>query len=238
MTGASESFLSLHAVRVFVRDLDRSLRFYLDQLGFRLVIDTRLQSGERWVAVSPPDGTAILTLVAPRRRLARAQAHRPRHAGRARHRPTWPAGSRSGRARACASRARRGCGGSSTTRRTRRSPRRAGCSARRRRSGAASPPAFATSTGTRFSLVSFDEVTHAVEAERRAAAEKLRGRASRRPRARDRPAGAGPALPAVDARAAVARVRGHLPPGARRGRRLLRLPEPRARTASASSSAT
>jgi catechol 2,3-dioxygenase-like lactoylglutathione lyase family enzyme len=60
------SFLSIHAVRIFVRDLDRSLRFYLDQLGFRLVVDTRIQSGERWVAVSPPDGSAILTLVAPR----------------------------------------------------------------------------------------------------------------------------------------------------------------------------
>src|SRR5215469_14967722 len=59
-------FLSIHAIRVYVRDVDRSLAFYLDQLGFRLVIDTRLQSGERWVAVSPPDGTAILTLVAPK----------------------------------------------------------------------------------------------------------------------------------------------------------------------------
>src|SRR5271169_4337181 len=74
------SFLSLHAVRVFVRDLDRSLRFYLDQLGFRLVIDTRLQSGERWVAVSPPDGTAILALVAPQ---PRSPEHR--FIGRATH---------------------------------------------------------------------------------------------------------------------------------------------------------
>src|ERR1051325_7050139 len=61
-----DSFLSIHGVRVFVRDLDRSLRFYVDQLGFRCVIDTRLQSGERWIAVSPPDGSAILTLVAPK----------------------------------------------------------------------------------------------------------------------------------------------------------------------------
>ena len=59
-------FLSIHAIRVFVHDVDRSLAFYLDQLGFLLVIDTRLQSGERWVSVSPPDGTAILTLVAPK----------------------------------------------------------------------------------------------------------------------------------------------------------------------------
>jgi len=57
----------MHAVRVFVRDQDRALRFYLDQLGFDLAFDARLYSGERWVAVSPPDGTAVLSLVAPRK---------------------------------------------------------------------------------------------------------------------------------------------------------------------------
>ena len=62
---AAQSFLSIHAVRVYVRDVDRSLGFYVDKLGFRLVVDTELQSGERWVAVSPPDGTAILALIAP-----------------------------------------------------------------------------------------------------------------------------------------------------------------------------
>lgn len=61
-----EPYLRFHAVKIFVRDQDRSLRFYLDQLGFGLVYDTRLQSGERWLAVAPPDGTAILALVAPR----------------------------------------------------------------------------------------------------------------------------------------------------------------------------
>ena len=61
-----EPYLRFHAVKIFVRDQDRSLRFYLDQLGFSLVYDTRLQSGERWVAVAPPDGTAILALVAPK----------------------------------------------------------------------------------------------------------------------------------------------------------------------------
>src|ERR1700738_3075540 len=59
-----EPYLRFHAVKIFVRDQDRSLKFYLDQLGFNLVYDTRLQSGERWVAVAPPDGTAILALVA------------------------------------------------------------------------------------------------------------------------------------------------------------------------------
>ena len=56
----------MHAVNIFVRDQDRSLRFYLDQLGFALAFDARLQSGERWVAVSPPDGSAVLALVAPK----------------------------------------------------------------------------------------------------------------------------------------------------------------------------
>jgi serine phosphatase RsbU (regulator of sigma subunit) len=54
----------MHCVNVYVRDQDRILRFYLDQLGFHLAFDTRLQTGERWVGVAPPDGTAILALVA------------------------------------------------------------------------------------------------------------------------------------------------------------------------------
>jgi len=53
-------------VNIFVRNQDRSLRFYLDQLGFHLALDARLQSGDRWVAVAPPDGSAILSLVVPK----------------------------------------------------------------------------------------------------------------------------------------------------------------------------
>jgi serine phosphatase RsbU (regulator of sigma subunit)/catechol 2,3-dioxygenase-like lactoylglutathione lyase family enzyme len=60
-----EQILRLHCVKIFVRDQEKSLRFYVDQLGFELVSDTRLQSGERWIAVAPPDGTALLSLVAP-----------------------------------------------------------------------------------------------------------------------------------------------------------------------------
>ena len=58
-------YLGINAVNVFVRDQELSLRFYLDQLGFRLAFDAHLQSGRRWVAVAPPDGTAVLTLIAP-----------------------------------------------------------------------------------------------------------------------------------------------------------------------------
>jgi predicted enzyme related to lactoylglutathione lyase len=37
----------------------------LDQLGFRLVHDSRFGPSQRWVAVAPPDGTALLALIAP-----------------------------------------------------------------------------------------------------------------------------------------------------------------------------
>jgi serine phosphatase RsbU (regulator of sigma subunit) len=42
------------------------VRFYVDQLGFDLAFDAQLQNGDRWVAVAPPDGSAVLSLVAPK----------------------------------------------------------------------------------------------------------------------------------------------------------------------------
>jgi serine phosphatase RsbU (regulator of sigma subunit)/catechol 2,3-dioxygenase-like lactoylglutathione lyase family enzyme len=57
--------LRIHCMNVFVRDQDRSLRFFVDQLGFNVAYDTRVQSGERWVGVAPPDGSAILSLIVP-----------------------------------------------------------------------------------------------------------------------------------------------------------------------------
>jgi serine phosphatase RsbU (regulator of sigma subunit)/catechol 2,3-dioxygenase-like lactoylglutathione lyase family enzyme len=167
-----DSFLSLHSVRVFVRDLDRSLRFYVDQLGFRPVIDTRLQSGERWVAVSPPDGTAILSLVAPPK-------GSPEHKliGRATH-VVLITSDVAGRFQEWS---RKGVRFSSTPRLRR---------IKYERGATAAPAAprllgeeapvwggvfarFRDLDGNTFSLVSFDEVTHAVEAKRRAAADRL-----------------------------------------------------------------
>jgi serine phosphatase RsbU (regulator of sigma subunit) len=169
---SAQSFLSLHSVRVFVRDLDRSLRFYVDQLGFRPVIDTRLQSGERWVAVSPPDGTAILSLVAP-------PTGSPEHKliGRATHAilitsdvtgrfHDW---SRKGVRFVSAPRLRR----------IKYEKRPASVAPSPRLLGEEAPvwggvfARFKDVDGNTFSLVSFDEVTHAVEAERRAAADRL-----------------------------------------------------------------
>ncbi len=60
-----DPYLRLQSVTVFVRDLEQSLSFYLDQLGFHLVFDARIQPNRRFVTVAPPDGTANLTLVAP-----------------------------------------------------------------------------------------------------------------------------------------------------------------------------
>jgi serine phosphatase RsbU (regulator of sigma subunit) len=59
------AYLRVYSVNIFVQDLDRSIRFYVDRLGFNLAFDVQLQSGGRWVAVAPPDGTAVLVLVAP-----------------------------------------------------------------------------------------------------------------------------------------------------------------------------
>lgn len=60
-----ELYLCVHDIVVMVRDQDRSLRFYVDQLGFKLVVDHRLPSGMRWIEVAPPDGSANLALVCP-----------------------------------------------------------------------------------------------------------------------------------------------------------------------------
>lgn len=58
-------YLGIQAVDVFVRDLEQSMQFYVNQLGFKLVSDVVLQSGRRRVGVSPPDGTAAINLMAP-----------------------------------------------------------------------------------------------------------------------------------------------------------------------------
>jgi serine phosphatase RsbU (regulator of sigma subunit)/predicted enzyme related to lactoylglutathione lyase len=60
-----DPYLRLGTIAVFVRDQERSLRFYLDRLGFSRAFDTPLQAADRTVAVTPPDGTAVLSLIAP-----------------------------------------------------------------------------------------------------------------------------------------------------------------------------
>ena len=64
--GREEPYLSIQDIVVFVRDLDVSKRFYLEQLGFELLTEQRLPTGERWIEVAPPDGSANLALVEPK----------------------------------------------------------------------------------------------------------------------------------------------------------------------------
>jgi serine phosphatase RsbU (regulator of sigma subunit)/predicted enzyme related to lactoylglutathione lyase len=59
-------YVRIFKSNVFVRNHDRSLKFYVDKLGFSVVADGRFEFG-RWVAVAPPDGSAILAVIAPKR---------------------------------------------------------------------------------------------------------------------------------------------------------------------------
>ena len=147
-----------------MRDQEQSLRFYVDQLGFRLVADTTLQSGERWLAVAPPDGETVLVLVAPK-----ADSRQYQLIGRptdivlvtddvlARYRE-W---------------SRRGVKFLTTPKLRRVKSEHAPSSA------VGEAPVwggvfthFKDLDGNSFSLVSFDEVTHVIEAERRVSAER------------------------------------------------------------------
>jgi len=48
-------------VTIFVSDLDSSIRFYVEQLGFNLLFDSPVGGG-RFVAVGPPDGSTVFAL--------------------------------------------------------------------------------------------------------------------------------------------------------------------------------
>jgi serine phosphatase RsbU (regulator of sigma subunit) len=172
--GAPDPYLGIHAINIYVRDQERSLRFYLDTLGFQIAFDGRRESGERLLAVTPPDGTAVLALIQP-------DPGSPQHRliGRSTHvmlvTDDVPARYREWRARGVHFR---------TTPRLRRVVyHRAGSSGPDSADAAGAPDAHAPVWGgvfTRFEdidrncfeLVSLDEISRAVESQRRAAAEK------------------------------------------------------------------
>ncbi|MFL6305268.1 MAG: PP2C family protein-serine/threonine phosphatase [Candidatus Sulfotelmatobacter sp.] len=59
-------YLRVFKSNVFVRDHERALKFYVEQLGFSVLAEARFEFG-RWVAIAPPDGSTILALIAPKR---------------------------------------------------------------------------------------------------------------------------------------------------------------------------
>jgi serine phosphatase RsbU (regulator of sigma subunit) len=169
-----DPYLRLQSVTVFVHDLERSLSFYLDQLGFHLVFDARIQPNRRFVTVAPPDGTANLTLVAPE-----PGSEQLKLIGQ----PTSVTFVTEDVIAKYREWSKRGVRFQFTPRLKRlkyevhaRDPHSADASS----SPADQPPIwggvftrFKDPDGNSFSLVSFDEVTHAVEAQRRALAERL-----------------------------------------------------------------
>ena len=175
LQGREEKYLRLHCVNIFVRDQDRSLRFYLNQLGFHLAFDAKLQSGDRWVAVAPPNGEAILVLVVPK-----PDSREYKLIGRATQISfvtedvtakfkEWSARGvnflqtpRLKRIKFDVKAQTVPTGGSSSMLLGEQTPIWGGVFAR-----------FRDIDGNSFSLVSFDEVTHALEEQRRATAEKL-----------------------------------------------------------------
>jgi serine phosphatase RsbU (regulator of sigma subunit)/catechol 2,3-dioxygenase-like lactoylglutathione lyase family enzyme len=169
-----DPYLRLQSVTIFVRDLERGLSFYLDQLGFQLVFDARIQPDRRFVTVAPPDGSANLTLVAPA-----PDSEQYKLIGR----PTQVTFVTEDVIAKFREWSKRGV-------RFNFSPRlkrlKYEVQVRATRSTSLSSPGaerapiwggvftrFKDLDGNSFSLVSFDEVTHAVEAQRRAVAERL-----------------------------------------------------------------
>jgi serine phosphatase RsbU (regulator of sigma subunit)/predicted enzyme related to lactoylglutathione lyase len=58
---SEDPYLRILFITIFVRDLERSIQFYVGQLGFNLLFDSRIGAG-RFVVVGPPDGSATLSL--------------------------------------------------------------------------------------------------------------------------------------------------------------------------------
>ena len=169
-----DPYLRLQSVTIFVRDLDRSVDFYVNLLGFQLAFDGRVQAGRPFVTVAPPDGTANLTLVAPE-----ANSEQFQLIGR-RTQITFITEDLLAKFRDWS---RRGVSFQVAPRLRRLKPPvqvRASQAQDSRQSAAEPAPIwggafarFKDPDGNSFSLVSFDELTREIEAQRRAVAEKL-----------------------------------------------------------------
>jgi phosphoserine phosphatase RsbU/P len=167
-------YLRLQSVTVFVRDLDRSLDFFVNQLGFHLMFDGRVQAGRPFVAVHPPDGTANLTLMMPE-----PNSEQYKLIGR----PTQIAFITEDVLAKFRDWSAKGVVFQNTPRlRRRKLGTMPAAQAPETRSSAPAEPAsiwggvfarFKDPDGNIFSLVSFDEVTQYIESQRRATTEKL-----------------------------------------------------------------
>jgi phosphoserine phosphatase RsbU/P len=171
-----DPYLRLQSIIIYVRNLDRGLEFYVDLLGFQLVFDARDEkfAGRHFVTVAPPDGTANLTLVAPERDSEQFKLiGRPTQV-------TFVTEDVLAKFREWSTRGVRFLVNPRLRRLKHPVHVRASSSPDPSSSAGEHPPIwggvfarFRDPDGNSFSLVSFDEVTHAVEAQRRAIAERL-----------------------------------------------------------------
>lgn len=60
-----QPFLRLNFATVWVRDQEQSRRFFVDQLGFRVVVDSQVPGMGRWIVVAPATGFPGVALVVP-----------------------------------------------------------------------------------------------------------------------------------------------------------------------------
>jgi catechol 2,3-dioxygenase-like lactoylglutathione lyase family enzyme len=55
----------LNFVTLWVRDQERSRRFFVDQLGFQIAVDAEVPGVGRWIIATPPAGMPGIALVVP-----------------------------------------------------------------------------------------------------------------------------------------------------------------------------
>ena len=60
-----QPFLRLNFATLWVRDQERSRRFFVDQLGFQVAVDAEVPGVGRWIIVTPPTGLPGIALVVP-----------------------------------------------------------------------------------------------------------------------------------------------------------------------------
>ena len=148
--GVKDPHVRLHCVIIAVSDQDRSLKFYIEQLGFTLAVDAMIGPEVRWIEVAPPDGSGLLALV-------KADGQTAGEAGQSRH-VVFVTDDVEGKYNEWSA---RGVYFS-------KSPGRPGWSP-----DAGTFATFEDPDGNSFSLINFDEITRDIDERRRTLAERL-----------------------------------------------------------------
>ena len=74
--------VTLALTALLVRDYDEAIAFYCGPLGFRLIEDSDLGDGKRWVRIAPTDDAAFCLLLAKAANPRQIEAVGDQHGGR------------------------------------------------------------------------------------------------------------------------------------------------------------